>query len=79
MTKQEFIDKIRDILLIEEEVDMSYSIKIDSLASLMMIEFFDEKFGYRLTSETLSQIKSILPLFRASFTIILWVAMTSQL
>jgi len=59
MTKNKFIEKIKDILLIEGEAGIDYFVKIDSLASLMLIEFFDENFDFKLTSETLQQIKTI--------------------
>jgi acyl carrier protein len=59
MTKNEFIEKIKEILLIEDEVDMDYNVKIDSLASLLLIEFYDENFGFRITSETLKKIKTL--------------------
>lgn len=59
MTKKEFIEKIKDILLIEGEASMDYYVKIDSLASLILIEFYDENFEFKLTSETLKQIKTI--------------------
>lgn len=59
MTKKEFIEKIKDILLIEGEAGMDYYVKIDSLASLLLIEFYDENFEFKLTSETLKQIKTI--------------------
>lgn len=59
MTKKEFIEKIKDILLIEGEAGMDYYVKIDSLASLILIEFYDENFEFKLTSETLKQIKTI--------------------
>jgi acyl carrier protein len=59
MTKQEFIDKIKSILLIEEEAGLDYNVKIDSLASLLLIEFYDENFAFRLSSETLKKIRTI--------------------
>lgn len=59
MTKKEFIEKIRSILLIEDEAGLDYPVKIDSLASLMLIEFYDEHFGFRLSYEMLKQIETI--------------------
>lgn len=59
MTEKQLIDAIKDILLIQEEVTPGYKIKVDSLASLLLIQFFDENFGFRLTSEKLNQIQKI--------------------
>jgi acyl carrier protein len=59
MTKNELIEKVKDILLIEDEVDTEYSVKIDSLASLLLIGFYDENFEFKLTAENLKQIQTI--------------------
>jgi acyl carrier protein len=59
MSKNEFIEKIKEILLIEGEVDKNYYVKIDSLTNLMLIQFYDEYFHFKLTSEALNQIKTI--------------------
>jgi acyl carrier protein len=59
MTKTEIIEKIKDILLIQEEVDSDYPVKIDSLASLLLIQLYDENFSFRLSSETLGRIQKI--------------------
>lgn len=59
MTKHEFIEKVKDILLIEGEAGIDYYVKIDSLASLLLIAFYDENFGFKLTSEALKQIKTL--------------------
>jgi len=59
MTKTEIIEKLKDILLIQEEVNSEFPVKIDSLASLLLIQFYDEHFNFRLSSETLSQVQKI--------------------
>jgi acyl carrier protein len=59
MTEKEFIEKIKDILLIDENVGLDYSVKIDSLANLILIQFYDEYFEFKLTSEKLDQINTI--------------------
>lgn len=59
MTKLEFIQKVKEILLIEGEEEVNSFIKIDSLASLLLIGFFDENFGFKLTANALKQIKTI--------------------
>jgi len=59
MTTKQFIEKIKDILLIQEEAGLEYYIKIDSMASLLLIQFYDENFNFRLTAEKLKQIEKI--------------------
>jgi acyl carrier protein len=59
MTEKEFIERIKDLLLIEGDADIDYFIKIDSLANLILIQFYDEYFGFKLTSETLNELKTI--------------------
>ncbi len=59
MTKTEIIEKLKDILLIQEEVNSEFPVKIDSLASLLLIQFYDEHFNFRLSSETLSRVQKI--------------------
>ncbi len=55
----EFIEKIKSILLIDEEVGEDFNIKFDSLATLLLIEFYDENFEFRLTSNLLKQVRTI--------------------
>jgi acyl carrier protein len=64
MIKSEFIEKIKEILLIEGEIGFNHQIKIDSLASLMLIEFYDENFGFRLTSDLLSKMETVGDLYK---------------
>ena len=59
MTKKEFVEKVKDILLIEGEVGNEERIKIDSLASLLLIGFYDENFGFKLSADTLTGINTI--------------------
>ena len=59
MTKTEILEKLKDILLIREEVDSDFPVKIDSLASLLLIQFYDEHFNFRLSSETLKRVQKI--------------------
>jgi acyl carrier protein len=59
MTKNEFIEKVKEILLIEGEIGESSFIKIDSLASLLLIGFFDEYFHFKLSSHVLKQVNTI--------------------
>lgn len=59
MTINEFIEKMKDILLIQEEAGLDYFIKIDSMASLLLIQFYDENFSFKLTSEKLKQIEKL--------------------
>jgi len=59
MNTKEFIEKIKDILLIEEEAGSEYFVKIDSMSALILIQFYDENFDFRLTSEKINQIKRI--------------------
>lgn len=57
MTKTEILEKLKDILLIREEVDSDFPVKVDSLASLLLIQFYDEHFNFRLSSETLNRVQ----------------------
>lgn len=59
MTTKEFIEKIKDILMIQDEAEAESYVKIDSMASLLLIQFYDENFDFRLTSEKLKQIEKI--------------------
>jgi acyl carrier protein len=59
MSEKEFIERIKDILLIEGEVDLNSFIKIDSLANLILIQFYDEHFRFKLFADTLNQAKTI--------------------
>jgi acyl carrier protein len=59
MSKNEFINKIKDILLIEGEVGTDFYIKIDSLGSMLLIQFYDENFGFKLSSGIINEIKTI--------------------
>lgn len=59
MTTKEFIEKIKDILMIQDEAEAESYVKIDSMASLLLIQFYDENFDFRLTSQKLKQIEKI--------------------
>ncbi|WP_318343164.1 hypothetical protein [Flagellimonas baculiformis] len=60
MKKKEFIEEIKEILLLEDaSVDESTEIEIDSMASLLIIAFFDEKFGVGITQEEIKGLTKI--------------------
>jgi len=59
MTQNEFIEKVKDILLIEDKVDTEFPVKIDSLASLLLIGFYDENFDFKLSADNLKSINTI--------------------
>lgn len=59
MKKEEFIEEIKEILLIENKVDENTGIEVDSMASLLLIAFYDENFGKTITQEEIKKFKKI--------------------
>ena len=58
MTKQEFLLEIQEIMLIDE-INESTGIEVDSMASLLLIAFLDEKFSTTISQEQIKSIKSV--------------------
>ena len=61
MKKEKYIQEIKEILLIDqdEKINNDTPIHIDSMASLLIIAFFDENFSKKVSSEDIKRIKSI--------------------
>ena len=60
MKKELFLEEIKEILLLEEtNITADTSIEIDSMASLLLIAFFDEKFSKSITQDEIKEMKQI--------------------
>jgi len=60
MNKNHFFKEIKDILLLEDEnVNEETKIEIDSMASLLLIAFFDENFSKTISQEEIKEIKEV--------------------
>lgn len=59
MKKNEFYDEIKEILLIDEKIDENTDIEVDSMASLLLIAFFDENFSVMISHEKIKTLKKI--------------------
>ncbi|MCK0144109.1 hypothetical protein MWU78_00425 [Arenibacter sp. F26102] len=60
MEKKHFLEEIKEILLLEEtNINTETYIEIDSMASLLLIAFFDENFSKSISQEKIKEIKQI--------------------
>lgn len=60
MKKELFLEEIKEILLLEDTtITTDTSIEIDSMASLLLIAFFDEKFSKSITQDEIKEMKQI--------------------
>ncbi|PIB28696.1 hypothetical protein BFP77_08655 [Maribacter sp. 4U21] len=60
MKKELFLEEIKEILLLEEKnITTDTPIEIDSMASLLLIAFFDEKFSKSITQDEIKEMKQI--------------------
>lgn len=59
MKKQDFLKEIKDILLIDEDLNENTGIEVDSMASLLLIAFLDENFNRLVDEKTITSIKSV--------------------
>lgn len=60
MKKELFLEEIKEILLLEEtNITADTSIEIDSMASLLLIAFFDEKFSKSITQDEIKEMKQV--------------------
>jgi len=59
MEKSAFYEEIADIFELEEEVDATTPIGVDSLAMLSLIALFDENFGMQLTGDHLKNVYKV--------------------
>lgn len=60
MKKELFLEEIKEILLLEEtNIASDTYIEVDSMASLLLIAFFDEKFSRSITQEEIKEMKQI--------------------
>ena len=58
MDKKLLIEELCEILLIEE-INFDDEIEIDSMSSLMLIEFFDTHFGISLNKENIDEFHTL--------------------
>lgn len=56
MKKEQFFEEVREILLIEREINEDTDIEIDSMASLLLIAFFDENFSKTISGEQIKKV-----------------------
>ncbi|MDV7137588.1 hypothetical protein R3X28_01805 [Maribacter sp. TH_r10] len=60
MKKEHFFEEIKGILLLAgQDLDENTDIEIDSMSSLLLIEFFDENFSKTISETKLKQLKRI--------------------
>jgi len=60
MTKEEFIEELKDILELEEEnIEMETPISLDSLSILSVIAFLDENYSKKATAEELRDVGNL--------------------
>jgi len=59
MEKSAFYEEIADIFELEEEVDATTPIGVDSLAMLSLIALFDENFGMQLTGDHVKNVSKV--------------------
>lgn len=58
MNKKEFLNEIKEIFLLDEATETT-AIEFDSMASLLLIAFLDEKFSISISQEQIKSIKSV--------------------
>ena len=59
MTKKEFYNEVKEILLIDEDVHDDTVIVVDSMASLLLIAFFDENFYVTIPNHKIKALKKV--------------------
>lgn len=59
MKKKEFYEQIKDILLIDENINENTGIVVDSMASLLLIAFFDENFSVTIPHHKIKTLEKI--------------------
>lgn len=57
-SKDEVIKELKEILLLEnEDIQMDTPVEIDSMARLLLIAFYDEKFAISIGEKDLKDVK----------------------
>ena len=59
MTKKEFYNEVKEILLIDDDVHDDTVIVVDSMESLLLIAFFDENFSVTIPHHKIKALKKV--------------------
>lgn len=59
MTKEETLKELKEILMLDADFALNDSIEIDSMSTLMIIEFLDERFNKKANKEDVVNFNSL--------------------
>lgn len=59
MEKEKYYEELKEILLLDVEINEETGIEIDSMGSLLLIAFLDENFNKTISQERIKDIKSV--------------------
>lgn len=59
MNKINFFKEMKEILLIDGEINEETEIEIDSMANLLLIAFFDENFSKTISNEQIKKANKV--------------------
>ena len=59
MNRNEILNELKEILMIGSDFSIHEPIDIDSLSTLMIIEFFDDKLNQKITREDIASFTTL--------------------
>ena len=59
MKRIDFLSEVKEIFLIEEDLNENTGIEVDSMAALLLIAFLDENFDKKINDKGIKKIKSV--------------------